>query len=131
MHPEHFRVNEAWIAFQLNGAPIHTEQDGSFDVICLMDAASCYILGNVFIPVGASEPSEVDATRLLKEGWSHKKQYPTTLFVPRGQFTTGLTVAAERHHISVEAVPESQLTVFVRDAREGFQDHFQAQRGEA
>ena len=72
LHPDQFKVNEAWIAFQLNDEPIHTEQDGSFDVVCLMDAASCYIFGNAFVPLGQVEPTEFDAHRLLKSGWCIK-----------------------------------------------------------
>ena len=50
LHPVQFQVNEAWIVFQLNETPIHTEQEGSFNCLCLMDAASCFLLGP--IPVG-------------------------------------------------------------------------------
>jgi hypothetical protein len=53
LHPEQFEVNEAWIAFQLNGAPIRTEDDGDFNFIALMDAASCFILGSEFIAASA------------------------------------------------------------------------------
>ena len=49
LHPNQFQLNEAWIAFQLNDAPIETEQDGSFNCIALMDAASCFILGNAMV----------------------------------------------------------------------------------
>ena len=85
LHPNQFQVNQAWIAFQLNDEPVETEQDGLFDVICLMDAASCFIFGTAFVRAGESDPSEFDARRLLKAGWVHKKQFPTTLFLPRGQ----------------------------------------------
>jgi hypothetical protein len=44
LHPSQFKINEAWIAFRLNGAPIRTERDGDFNCIALMDAASCFIL---------------------------------------------------------------------------------------
>lgn len=38
LHPDQFHVNEAWIAFQLNDRPMHTEQDGDFDILAFMDA---------------------------------------------------------------------------------------------
>ncbi len=44
LHPNQFQVNEAWIAFQLNDAPIHTRSDGDFNCIALMDAASCFMM---------------------------------------------------------------------------------------
>ena len=113
MHPSQFQVNEAWIAFQLNDEPIHTEQDGSFNCVGLMDAASCFILGSAFVPINEPEPSKLDARRLLKNGWNHKKQHPTTLFVPRGQFQTTLPAEAKRKGISVVSVLESELLVFI------------------
>jgi len=45
LHPNQFHVNETWIAFQLNETPIITDRDGDFNIIALMDAASCFILG--------------------------------------------------------------------------------------
>jgi hypothetical protein len=59
LHPNQFEVNEAWIAFRLNNAPIQTERDGDFNCIALMDAASCFILSSKFIPATAAEPTRV------------------------------------------------------------------------
>jgi hypothetical protein len=56
LHPNQFQVNEAWIVFRLNETPIHTEQEGSFNCICLMDAASCFLLGSELIPSAEEEP---------------------------------------------------------------------------
>lgn len=125
LHPNQFKVNEAWLAFQLNDEPIETEQDGLFDVVCLMDAASCYIFGTAFVRAGESDPSQFDARRLLKAAWQHKKRYPSTLFLPKGQFQTTLPAEAKRQNISVVSVPESQLMVFIGEAREGFREHLQ------
>lgn len=127
LHPNQFQVNEAWIAFQLNDEPIQTEQDGLFDVICLMDAASCFIFGTAFVRAGESDPSAFDARRLLKAGWVHKKQFPSTLFLPKGQFQTTLSAEAKRQKISVVSVPESQLMDFIGEARQGFREHLQGE----
>jgi hypothetical protein len=83
LHPNQFQVNEAWIAFQLNDEPIHTEQDGSFNCVALMDAASCLILGSELVPLDESEPSQSNARRLLKEGW---KQCPARRGEESGHF---------------------------------------------
>lgn len=131
LHPSQFQVNEAWIAFQLNDQPIQTEQDGSFDVVCLMDAASCFILGNTFVPASEPEPSAFDARRLLKAGWEHKREFPTTLLLPRGQFKSTLPAEAKRENISVVSVPENQLLVFIGEARQGFREHLQSNASEA
>lgn len=123
LHPSQFQVDEAWIAFRLNDEPIHTEQDGSFNCVGLMDAASCFILGSAFVPLDEPEPSTLDAKRLLKSGWKHNKQLPTTLFIPRDQFQTILPAEAKRQGVSVVAVPESELLPFIGEAREGFREH--------
>jgi len=131
LHPNQFRVNEAWIAFRLTDEPIETEQDGLFEIIGLMDAASCFIFGTAFVPAGTSDPSEFDARRLLKAGWAHKKQYPSKLFLPKGQFQTTLPAEAKRQKISVVSVTERQLMPFIGEARQGFREHLEGKNSEA
>lgn len=121
--PSQFQVNEAWIAFKLNDAPVVTEADGDFNVIALMDAASCMILGAEFIRTDSSEPSQLESNRLLKSGYSHKQQFPRKLFIPINQTADLLSIEAERNKISVDRVPEDQLLIFIGEAREGFQHH--------
>lgn len=130
LHPNQFQVNEAWIAFQLNDSPIRTERDGSFNSIALMDAASCFILGMVMVPMLEKEPSKLEVKRLLKMGWEHKKQYPGKLFVPTGQFPTILPAEAKRKNIPVMPVLESQLLIFIGEAQQGFRERFQSGRTE-
>jgi hypothetical protein len=125
LHPTQFYVNEAWMAFQLNDEPIRTEEDGSFNCICLMDAASCFILGTEMVPIDEIEPSQLEVRRLLKRGWENKKEFPTTLFVPTGQFETILPAEAKRRGISVVPIQESQLQVFIGEARQGFKEHIE------
>lgn len=126
LHPNQFQVNEAWIVFQLNDAPVRTEQDGAFNCIALMDAASCFIFDMVMVPTGKSEPSKVEVRRLLKKGWGAKRQYPATLFIPAGRFQSVLPTEAERQGISVVPVHESQLLVFIGEAQQGFNEHLQS-----
>jgi len=128
LHPNQFEINEAWIAFWLNDEPIYTAQDGSFNCVCLMDAASCYILGNTIAAADEAEPSQAEAKRLLEAGWEHKKRMPETLFVPKGEFERNLTKAAQTEHINVVPVEEGELLVFIRDAKESFKEHLQGSR---
>jgi len=123
LHPNQFQVNEAWIAFKLNDAPIQTESDGDFNFIALMDAASCFILSSAPVPTSATEPSKMEARRLLKEGQAHKQQLPKTLFISGEQPAIFLAVEAERQGITVVRVPEDQLLLFIGEAREGFREH--------
>jgi hypothetical protein len=122
-NPSQFQINEAWIAFKLNDAPVVTEVDGDFNVFALMDAASCMILGTEFVRAGSSEPSQLESKRLLKGGHSHKQQFPKKLFIPTNQAADLLSVEAERNNIFVDRVPEDQLLIFIGEAREGFQQH--------
>ena len=124
LHPNQFTVNEAWIAFRLNDAPIQTEADGAFNCLALMDAASCFILASEFIPANASEPSQIEVRRMLKKAQSHKQQLPQTLFVAHGQPSDSIAREAKRQGISVVQVPESELLIFIGEARDGFRERF-------
>jgi len=105
LHPKQFKVNEAWLVFRLNELPIRTELEGDFNCIALMDAASCFILGDAFAPTGEAEPSKMAVRRLLKEAKAHKQQLPETLFIPNGQFNSILPAEAERQGIAVGLDP--------------------------
>lgn len=128
LEPSQFEVNEAWVVFQLNDSPIRTEQDGNFNCVALMDAASGFILGMAFVSASDVEPSDFEARRLFKAGWVHKKQHPATLFTPKGQFQTTIPAEAARHGITVVSVQESELSAFTSEAREGFREHVQGGR---
>ena len=130
LDPSQFQVDEAWIAFKLNDAPVVTEVDGDFDVFALMDAASCMILASEFVCVRSSEPSQLESKRLLKGGHSHKQQFPKKLFIPTNQAAGLLSVEAKRNKIFVDRVPEEQLLIFIGEAREGFQQHMSAGRAQ-
>ena len=121
--PSRFQLNEAWIVFKLNDAPISTKEDGDFNVLALMDAASCYILGTEFVPVHSKGPSELESKRLLKDGHSQKQQFPKALFMPTNLAADALQIEAERNGICVSQVPEEQLLVCIDEAREGFKEH--------
>ncbi len=121
--PSQFQVNDAWIAFKLNDIPVATEADGDFNVLALMDAASCFILGIEFVPADSAEPSLLESKRLLIGGKSHKQQFPGKLIIPTNQAADILRAEAERQGISVVRVPEEELAVFVHEARVGFQEH--------
>lgn len=123
LHPNQYQVNETWIVFQLNGAPVITDSDEDFNVFALMDAASCFILGNEFVPASSEELSQTEAERLLESGYSHKKQYPKQLIIPNHLLANVLSREAERYGIGVIRGPEKELGLFISEAREGFQEH--------
>lgn len=124
LHPNQFQVNEAWIAFKLNDAPIATDRDGDFNVIALMDAASCFILTTLSVSAKVVQPTELEAKELLKNGWTHKQELPKTLFIPSHQTANILQIEAESQGITVVRVPEDQLMLFIGEARTGLKEHF-------
>lgn len=128
LHPNQFQVNEAWIVFQLNETPIHTEQEGSFNCICLMDAASCFLLGSELIPSAEEEPSQTQARHMLTAAWAKKGEFPQTLFMPTGRFPGTMKAEAERLGMAVITAPEDQLLVFIGEARDGYREHMRHAR---
>ena len=131
LHPKQFNVNEAWIAFRLNDTPIETEADGDFNCIALMDAASCFMLGTELIPLSAEQPTQLQARRMLKDAQQHKQQLPKTLFIPREDLADLLTLEAQKQRIDVVRVPESELMVFIGEARRGYEEWISRSPGDA
>ena len=128
LKPNQFNVNDAWLVFRLNDGPINTEQDGSFNAVSLMDAASCFILATTMVPAQCNEPSELEAKRLFKTARGHSQQFPAKLLVPAGEFETLVRAQAERHGVTVIAVPQGELSAFTDEASKGFEEHVQQAR---
>ena len=124
LHPTQFTVNEAWIVFRINDTPIGTDADGAFNCLALMDAASCFILGSEFIATDQNEPTELEVRRLLKQGENHKQQLPKSLLIACEQPRHSIVRVAKQQGIQVVEVLESELDVFVGEARDGFRAHF-------
>jgi hypothetical protein len=122
LHPSQFKVNEAWILFQLSREPIITERDGPAVCFGLMDAASCYMLSGTFSP-GTDDKvlSKKNVQELLKKGWAHKKEYPTRLFAPQELLNGDIEASAQREGIAVVCVPESQLLAIIGEVQKEFQ----------
>lgn len=123
LHPKDFEVNEAWIAFHLNTAPIRTEDEGDFNCVALMDAASCLILGSELIPVTTSRPIQLEFRHLVESARRHKQRLPERLFLPQGEFSDELIREASEQGINVESVSENELLVFTLEARQGFAEY--------
>ena len=123
LHPSQYRVNDTWIAFQLNEAPLITDRDGDFNIIALMDAASCFILGMGYVKSNSLELSHFEAKKLLRTGYNQKRQYPKELIIPSHMIADVLRAEAENNGISVTSVPEEQLKIHIREARESFHEH--------
>ena len=123
LHPKQFQVNEAWIAFQLNDAPIETGE-GDFNCIAIIDAASCFILTSELVPFTDGLFSQPESQRILKQASSHKHKLPLTLFIANEWPANSLASEAEHQGVSVVRVPEEQLLLFIGEARQGFKERF-------
>jgi hypothetical protein len=123
-HSNHFQVNEAWIVFKLNDAPIPTATDGDFNLIALMDAASCFILCTVTVSTDKAELAIIDAKQLLKKGKAHKQVLPSKLLIPKHLPIGVLAKEAENQGITVVYVLEKQLLSFIDDPRKNFKESF-------
>jgi len=124
LHPNQFKVNEAWILFRLNQGPLRTDQDGDFNCVALMDAASCFLLGVEMIPVSSREPKRAEFRRLLKNAERHKEQLPQTLFIPLEDVADLASREAAARKIDVVRVSEAELLSFIAEARRGFAERF-------
>jgi hypothetical protein len=131
LHPKQFEVNEAWIAFRLNSSPIETEEDGDFNCIALMDAASCFIFGTELIPLSSEEPAQLQIRRLLRDAQQQKQQLPKTLYIPREDAADLLTLEAQKQKIDVVRLPENELMVFIGEARDSYEEWASRSGGEA
>jgi hypothetical protein len=123
LEPNQFKPNDAWIVFRLNDAPISTQEDGDFNVLCLMDAASCYILGNEFIPIQASVAPAEAVERLVATARAQAGCVPPTFFVSpelqSGEFAT----LSEDIGAAVVFASTTELSPFISEAKEGFLAH--------
>ena len=125
LHPDQYRVNEAWIAFKLNGGPIHTEQDGTLDVFALMDAASCFVLAYAPVAAGGAGPGKAEANGLLRQAQAQKQEWAKTLLLPEEAAVAGLAAEAGKQGMAVMRVPEEELLPFIGEVREAFREHFE------
>lgn len=127
--PDQFEENEAWLVFQLNDAPICTEQDGNFNCIALMDAASGFIFDTTLVPVARAEPSAFEVRKLFNSCLQRSGGTPTTLLLPRGQFDTVFPSEARRRGIAAVHLPEAELSALTSEATQGFRKYMQGGRG--
>ena len=124
LHPDQFKVNEAWIAFKLNDEPIHTQTDGDFNFLALIDAASCFLLCFVPLPLRQVEPTRSESRQFLENAYVHKHRWPKKLIIDTGQPATFLAAEAELLGIEVLRVPADQFRPIVGEAQSTFRVQF-------
>lgn len=125
LHPKGFKVNEAWVAFRINSLPVRTEEDGDFDCLALMDAASCYILGMEMVPLQDPGASAASLVRLLQNGEAQSGCLPGTLYLGGHDHSVALAHAVGGRVGEVISVPESALTGIIGEAKREFSERFE------
>ena len=123
--PSQFKVNEAWILFQLSREPVATEHDGPAICFGLMDAASCFMLsGNFFSGTDGKALSKSNVQELLRKGWERKKEYPEKLFVVKELLTAEIEAQIQEQGINANSVNESELKSIIGEAQQEFRKRF-------
>lgn len=123
LDPSQFFPNDAWIFFRLNDAPIVTAEDGDFDVLCLMDAASCYILGNDFVPIlDDADPGQI-AAGLLAAAQDQGGCFPKKLFVSDEFAIDRFVSLAKTIGAELTSFRDEDLAPFISEAKEEFLAH--------
>jgi hypothetical protein len=126
LHPKRFKVNEAWIAFRINTAPVRTEQDGDFHCLAIMDAASCFILAMEMLPIRDPEASGSHFVQLLRNAQTKANCLPEKLYLATGSGVDALAPAVTGLGLDTIQVPESDLLIFIGDAKQGFSERFES-----
>jgi hypothetical protein len=125
LKPSQFTPNEAWILFRLNDAPISTKQDGDFNVLCLMDAASCYILANEFVPIHEEAIIGHAVQRLVASAKSDAGALPDKILASGELPSSEFSKIIEGFGAEMVVATERELSPFVSEAKKGFRAHIE------
>jgi hypothetical protein len=121
LSPSHFKVDEAWVLFRLNKSPVRSRDEGDFDVVTLMDAASGCELWRELLPLAARGSWDAQARRLLETAIRlNKKRLPKAILVTRGVLADFIRSEAVQHGIRVKSVPLYELRDITAERRHAF-----------
>lgn len=130
LEPNQFDVNDAWVVYRLNSAPMSTEAEGDFHVLCIMDVASCYIFDNELLPVQSAELPESVAARMIEAGRSQVQLLPGR-FLLAAELESELAAFADlAEQLGVEAqwATEEELSSLISETRQVFREDFENRR---
>lgn len=125
--PSKYFENQAWIVFHLNQHPIHTDRDGDFNAIALMDVASGIIHGMQMEPA-AGALSEFEARLLLKQTLEKTQALVESLYLPDNFDMPGIIKAAKSLNIAVTRKPYQDIYPIIEEAVTGFSEHVSSRR---
>jgi hypothetical protein len=120
-----FDVNDAWVVFRLNSVPMSTEVDGDFNLLCIMDVASCYIFGNELMPVQSWDVPESAVTRLIESGTSQAQLLPHRFLLSSEFELERFEATADQLGVEVQWATDEELLPLVSETREVFRESFE------
>ena len=131
MQPSDFEVNRTWLVYRINQAPIQVEGQ-EIDLYILQDAGSMFIFGNVFAEHGSDYPKADEVQKLLLSAHSRKDEWPDELLLPGAPAPENSFIkVAKKHGIKARAVPESQMSFYIKDTQEAYEEFLSRDAGDA
>ena len=131
MQPSDFEVNQTWLAYRINSAPINVDHK-EVDLYVLQDAASMFLFGNVFAAAGTDYPEIKEVEKLLHSAYAKRNEWPTDLLLPGNPGSdNSFAMVARKHGVKVRGVPESQLSFYIKDTQEAYEDFLGGSEGDA
>jgi hypothetical protein len=122
MQPKDFRVNQTWLAYRINRAPLNVGGQ-EINLYVLQDAASMFLFGNAFAPAGSDWPPAREVEKLLDSAYAKKDEWPSELVLPGNpEPENSFAMAARNRGINVRNVPESQLSFYIKDTQEAYEE---------
>ena len=122
LQPGDFQVNNTWLAYRINAAPIQVERQ-AIDLYVLQDAASMFLYGNVFAPHGADYPEASEVEKLMESAHAKRNEWPSEILLPGAHDPSNSFVkVAKQFGITVRFVPESQMSFYIKDTQEGYEE---------
>lgn len=118
--PGQYDLNEVWVVFRLNSAPMVTETEGDFDVLCIMDAASCFILATDLVPDRAEELPQAMAQGLIERGRAQVQALPRKLLLASGLGLAAFEALAPELGLKAQWASEEELAPLVTNTRASF-----------
>ena len=131
MQPGDFQVNQTWLAYRINQTPLRIE-GRPIDLYVLQDAASMFLFGNAFAPHGADFPDQKEVEKLMTSAYERRSEWPSELVLP-GTYRSenSFIKVAKKHGIAVRSVPESQMSFYIKDTQEAYEEFFSRGGGNA
>ena len=130
MQPSDFQVNRTWLAYRINQSPMLVE-GRPIDLYVLQDAASMFLFGNAFAAHG-SDCDVTEVERLMESARVKKDEWPSELIMPGTQGAeNSFAKVACKNGVAVRTVPESQVSFYIKDAQEAYEEFFSRGSGDA